>query len=345
MSEVLEPESCERCERSPWHLATSEISETSTRRDKMACASASIFLYTKSATICACMVGSKACIFGHVRKHHCEKLSANLAAFRSGTIKLSRVFQSLESSFPHKEDLVCKPSRIGGGASKVFPTCHPSISTFPGAALWGGPLPGPKSLPNQQFLIGTLYLKNRQVLSEFVDGCWLFHSYSQTSSTEFHPRAPKGHEFHLKDKNLISYDFMAFCGSRSGIVRGTLARPKIIAKSTIFSRNFIQKKWQVLFEFVDGWWWVFMCIAKPQALNFILEHLRAMNFIWRTRIWFHMIYMISWHSVAPGAALWGEPLPGPKSLPNQQFLVGTLYKKNGKYFLNLLMADDGFSCV
>ena len=170
----------------------------------------------------------------------------------------------------------------------------------------------------------------------------VFHVYSQTSSTEFHPRAPKGHEFHLKDKNLISYDFMAFCGSRSGIVRGTLARPKIIAKSTIFNRNFIFKKSASTFWIC---WWLliyFIRIAKPQTLNFILEHLRAMNFIWRTRIWFHMI---SWHSVAPGAALWGEPLPGPKSLPNQQFLVGTLYKKNGKYFLNLLMADDGFSCV
>ena len=159
-----------------------------------------------------------------------------------------------------------------------------------------------------------------------------FHVYSQTSSTEFHPRAPKGHEFHLKDKNLISYDFMAFCGSRSGIVRGTLARPKIIAKSTIFNRNFILKKSASTFWIC---WWLliyFIRIAKPQTLNFILEHLRAMNFIWRTRIWFHMIYMISWHSVAPGAALWGEPLPGPKSLPNQQFLVGTLYKKMASTF-------------
>ena len=71
------------------------------------------------------------------------------------------------------------------------------------------------------------------------------HVFSQTSNTEFHPRAPKipkGHEFHLKDQNLISYDFMAFCGSRSGIVRGTLARPKITAKSTILNKNFIVKK-------------------------------------------------------------------------------------------------------
>ena len=110
--------------------------------------------------------------------------------------------------------------------------------------------------------------------------------------------------------------------SWSGIVRGTLARPKIMAKSTIFNRNFILKKSASTFWIC---WWLliyFIRRAKPQTLNFILEHLRAMNFIWRTRAWFHMI---SWHSVAPGAALWGGPLPGPKSWPNQQFLVGTLY--------------------